>query len=512
MVPEGPLNETTTQRSARHEGPGGLTRKERRRRWFLLILLLLLLLLLGYSTYYFLENRRLPLTGGIADPETVSPPQYLYSITGEGENELNIPLGVDVAPDGRVYVVDFAKRRVSVFTNAGRFLFAFDELVDGTKLGNPVQVHITDGEVWITDRRLKSIEIFDLEGEHLRTFEPEGEEDYDWSPLAVEDSPDGGFWVTDVGGSKNHRLHYFSEEGSRTLTIGSTYQANSLEDAPGGFYFPTGVALSSDERVYVSDGNNRRVQVFGLDGEFKAFVDTSGIPRGIAIDNQDRVYVVDAGAHSIEIYDLEGTRLTQFGGRGMGPGQFNYPNYVALDDRPKIYVSDRENDQVQVWGWPATPPALPPVVDASSPWTWALCLIPPLFLLPLLLRRKRRVVVTPEFVDILVSAEYIADVAKKRRLQLVAPVADGPIYAGRVEQDVKLDELIKLEEHSESDARVMMERFGATDRQAILLAMADRAKALATEDDELTRLAERADVRAVNVGEFVGMFVPERAR
>lgn len=491
------------------DGPDRLTRRERRRRWILLAILLLLLLLLAYTTYYFVQNRRLPLTGGLGEPEFVEPPQYLYSITGEGENRLDIPLGVDVADDGRVYVVDFARRRVSVFTNNGGYLFSFDSLQDGSKLGNPVQIHIAGDEVWVSDRRLRTIEVFDLDGEHLRTFDPGDEEDFDWSPMAMQTDADGGVWVTDVGGTTRHRLHYFSEEGSRSLTIGRTVQADSLEDSPEGFFFPTGVALSADGRVYVSDGNNRWLQVFNTSGEFQAFVDTSGIPRGIAIDEENRIYVVDAAAHNVEVYDLEGTRITGFGGRGIGAGQFNYPNYVALDDRPKIYVSDRENDQVQVWGWPTAEPPLPPLAPGGSPLWWSLCAVPPLLLLPLLLLRRRRVVVTPDFMEVLIAAEYVEAVSKKRRLRLVAPVEDRPVYAGRTEQGVELEKLIAFEEYSESDAQVFVERFGASVRDAMLLSMAERAKALATEDLELRALATSADVRAVNVGEFMGMFVPD---
>ncbi|MDZ4169957.1 MAG: NHL repeat-containing protein [Coriobacteriia bacterium] len=483
-------------------GPRKLTRKERRRRWWLLGLLLVLLALLAYSTYYYFQNRRLPLVG-IEAPEVTEPPRYLYSITGTGKNELQIPLGVGVGPDGRVYVVDFGKRRVSVFTNAGRYLFAFKEISDGEELQNPVQITIQGEEVWVTDRRLRSIEIFDLEGEHLRTFEPVGEE-LDWSPLAVGFAADGGFVVTDVGNTEKHRVHYFTAEGSRTATFGRTFQANAPEEEPGSFFFPTGVAIAKDGSVYIADGNNRRVQVFDSAGAFKRFVDTSGVPRGIIIDAVERFYVVDAIAHAIDVYDLEGALITQFGGRGLGIGQFNYPNYIALDPKGKIFVSDRENDQVQVWGWPTLEP--PAIVVPKSPWGWLACLAP-LLLLPLLLLRKRRVVVTPEFMETLIDMEEIAHASEKRRLRLVAPVADRHLYAGRVVQDVDLEQLLSFEDYSEPDARAMADKYQLNEREAMLFTMAERAKALATQDIELRRLAAVADVRTVDAEEFLQIYL-----
>jgi len=512
MVPETPMNEIDVddpilgspldagrrQPGEREGGPRRLTRRERRRRIWLLAILLMLLALLAYTTYYYLNNRRLPLAE-IGEPEFIEPPRYLYSITGAGKDELQIPLGVGVGPDDRVYVVDFGKRRISVFTNRGRFLKSFNELSDGEKLGNPVQITIHGEEVWVTDRRRRSIEIFDLEGAHLRTFEPEGEK-LDWSPLSVGFTPDGGFVVTDVGDTNRHRVMYFSAEGSRTTTFGRTHQANALEEEPGSFFFPTGVAVADDGRVYGSDGNHRRVQVFDEVGEFKSFVDTSGVPRGLTIDEKDRLYVVDAIAHSVDVYDLEGTRITQFGARGLGPGQFNYPNYLALDSRGKIFVSDRENDQVQVWAWPTLEP--PTITPPKSPWGWTACLTP-LLLLPLLLLRKRRVVVTPDFMEALISLEEIRRVSEKRRLRLVAPIEDRPHYAGRVVQDIDLEELLSFEEYSESDAKALMDKYRLDERQSMLLTMAERAQALGTQDVELRRLASVAEVRSVDVEEFL---------
>jgi DNA-binding beta-propeller fold protein YncE len=500
MVPE--------SRTSVSGGPAPLTRRERKRRWWLLGILLLLLALLAYSTYYYFQNRRLPLTD-LGRPDVVDPPRFLYAITGSGDDELRIPLGVGVADDGRVYVVDFGRRRIAVFTNQGRFITAFNELADGTTLGNPVQVTIHAEEVWVTDRRLRTIEVFDLEGEHLRTFDSKDVSLKNWSPLSVAFAKDGRFFVTDVGDTDEHRVHYFSSEGSHTITIGRTYQANSLEEEPGGFFYPTGAAVADDGRVYVSDGNNRRVQVFDETGAFKKFVDTSGIPRGIDIDKEQRLYVVDAIAHTVDVYDLEGQRLTQFGSRGIGPGQFNYANYIDLDRRSRIYVSDRENNQVQVWGWPVAEPPIPALPE--SPWGWLPCLAP-LLLFPLLLLRKRRIVVTPDFVEALVSLEQIDAVSKKSRLRLVAPVEDRHHYQGRVEQEVGLEDLIDFAEYSESDARAMAEKYRLAEREAMLLTMAERAHGLGTQDVELQRLATIADIRSMDVEEFLEQYVGQEKK
>jgi len=486
-----------------------MTRRQRRNRIIALVVLLALLALLAYVTYYYVQNRRMPTIKIAPADAPIEPPQYLYSITGQQGNVLERPVGVAVGPDGRVYVVDFGKHRISVFTNAGRFLFSFNETDDGV-LRNPVHLAIKNGELYVTDRRKQAIFIYDLEGKFKRRYEAKNEPDYQWGPLAITFAGDGSLRATDVGKSDLHRLQYFSADGSRTATIGKTVQTTSLEEAPGGFYFPDGIAVSKDGRVFVSDGDNRRVQVFSPTGEFRYFIDTSGVPRGVAIDAKQRLYVVDAIAHSIDIYNLAGKRLSQFGSQGFGPGQFNYPNDLAIDQRGRIYVSDRENNQVQVWGWPVA--QVPALRAPSSPWGWALCLLPLLLLFLPFAFRKAHFVVTPAFVDALLETGEIASVAARRRLRLECPEEDHALYEGRVVDGVDLGELIRGDVHSDSEVRALIDRLEVDERTAILLSMAARTRGLGTVDPELRRLATFVDVRGLSVEEFLDEFVRKQGR
>jgi DNA-binding beta-propeller fold protein YncE len=483
--------------------PRHMTARERRRRLLLLSLLLLLLLALIYTAYYFAMNRRMPsVTIRPAGSDYIAPPQFLYSIAGKDATALVRPVGLGVGPDGRVYVADFGHHRISVFTNSGNYLFSFNTTGDG-KLVNAVHLAIKGNEVWVCDRYYHAIYVFDLQGKFLRKFVPKNEK-LAWTPLAISFDASGALRATDVGDTKKHRLVYFSEDGSRTVTIGSTGASNGAQDQPGKFMFPNGVAVAPNGDVYVSDGDNRRVQVFNGKGTFLRVVDTSGVPRGIALDGKQRLYVADALAHMVNVYDAKGKQLTQFGQRGFGPGQFNYPNDLAIDKGGRIYVTDRENNQVQVWGWPVA--AIPAISTPTTAWGWlgALACLLPFLLLPLVLlaRRKIRIVVTPEFVDALAASGDIAAVADKPRLRLIAPEEDRPLYEGREVDGVKLEDLLHFDEYSESDARALRDRFRTSERTAMLLSMAQRAKALGTDAQELRVLAMVAEIRTVDVNEF----------
>jgi sugar lactone lactonase YvrE len=40
-----------------------------------------------------------------------------------------------------------------------------------------------------------------------------------------------------------------------------------------------------------------------------------------------------------------------FGEQGIEDGRFMYPNGLAVDARARIYVADRENNRIQIWGF-----------------------------------------------------------------------------------------------------------------------------------------------------------------
>ncbi len=159
----------------RRNDPRQMTTRETRRRWILLTILALLLLLLAYLAYYLRQNRRLPrLDLAPVASDFIPPPIYLYSISGKDAQSLVRPVGLGIADDGRVYVVDFGHSRVSVFTNAGRYLFSFNKTEDGT-LKSPVHLAIKGNEVWVSERAFDTIYIFDLQGKYLRKFTAKNE-------------------------------------------------------------------------------------------------------------------------------------------------------------------------------------------------------------------------------------------------------------------------------------------------------------------------------------------------
>jgi len=174
------------------------------------------------------------------------------------------------------------------------------------------------------------------------------------SPRAIAVAPDGSLYVADSG---NNRIQHLSPSGE-VLQVWGQYGDATQGDAPGGtFNEPWGVAVAPDGTVYVADTWNYRVQKFTADGQFLAMWQTFGPdktdvfygPRGIAVDAHGRVLVVDTGDKRVVVFDADGSYLTQFGGAGLGPGQFDEPVGIALDENGNVYVADTWNQRVQVF-------------------------------------------------------------------------------------------------------------------------------------------------------------------
>lgn len=477
----------------------GSMARRRRNRIILLVALSLLLAVLAYVAYYYTQNKRTPsFSYAVAAAEKVDPLQFMYAFAGPDKNAMNKPTGIAVVGD-RCYVTDYIFRTVRVYSLDGDFLFEFGGIKDGdaTKMKSPVHLAAgPDDTIWVTDRVAKALYVFDGDGKFLRTFYPNGDESGKWSPLAITFDAAGDMYVTDVGDSRKHQVLVFGPDGKIKAQWGSTQQVVQSQDDQGKFYFPNGIVVKGtgpDAIVFVADGDNRRVQAFKTDGTFVRMIATSGTPRGLALDKQGRLYVVDALAHRVDIYDEKGEMLATFGEQGRAPGQFSFPNDIAFDSRGRAFITDRNNDQVQVWGLPVA--EIPGITKVTPGTAWI-----PFTLLSLAglaglaaARRKKRFVAMPDFVESMADSGALAAMDNKKFQWVDLPESQSR-YEGRVIGGVNLGDVISGEPHSDTEARAIRDRLGVSMEQASILALAKWARFLCTQDVELARSAVRLGI------------------
>ena len=70
-------------------------------------------------------------------------------------------------------------------------------------------------------------------------------------------------------------------------------------------------------------------------------------PTSLAVSPSDTVYVLDSETHLVQCFDTNGKYLFNFGGRGEGRGFFSDPRTIAVDAQGMVYVLDYGNQQVQ---------------------------------------------------------------------------------------------------------------------------------------------------------------------
>ena len=113
---------------------------------------------------------------------------------------------------------------------------------------------------------------------------------------------------------------------------------------------PSGVAVSSDGTIFVGDSTRKTIFKFNSQGLELGYFGFINSPGGFAVDDaRKRLIAVDALADEVYVYDFSGNLQFKFGGKGNGPGQFNFPYSVAVDRAGNIIVMDSGNFRVQVF-------------------------------------------------------------------------------------------------------------------------------------------------------------------
>jgi DNA-binding beta-propeller fold protein YncE len=120
---------------------------------------------------------------------------------------------------------------------------------------------------------------------------------------------------------------------------------------------PFGLATDADGNLYVADQVEHTVWVYSAAGQFLREVGRGQLdrPTGIAIDRRRQIlYVTEGGRvndarHQVEVFALDGRHLRTIGKRGGGPGEFNFPAYLAVSREGTLFVGDTLNFRIQMF-------------------------------------------------------------------------------------------------------------------------------------------------------------------
>lgn len=270
--------------------------------------------------------------------------------------------GVATDSKDRVYAFNRGEHPMIVFDSDGNFLDAWGEGIFTNAHGLYIG---PDDRVYAVDNFDHTVRIFTTDGKLLQTLGAENQpSDTGFEPgksavqfgggpfnrvtnLALDSN--GDMFIAD--GYGNARVHKFDGKGGYEFSWGEPGRG------PGEFRLPHAIAVDGDDRIYVADRENSRIQVFKSNGDYLYEWDHVTRPDDLFIDSQGVMHVAELGEiagqspdfeilphtphASVCLMDLDGELITRFGGKDpVLPGNFFAPHGIWADSKGDLYVAE----------------------------------------------------------------------------------------------------------------------------------------------------------------------------
>lgn len=264
-------------------------------------------------------------------------------IFGEEQPQvLQRPQAVVVDDLGRVFVSDASRAGVQVFDAvAGEFRF-WEFVAPDQQFVSPSGLALgPGGHLLVSDPQLGIVVELGPDGTPLRQF---GKDVLKRPTGLAFDAARREIYVSDTYA---HDIKVFDWSGGLVRVIGSRGVA------PGHFNYPTHIALNHG-RLHVSDTMNARVQVLRAEdgvpitvfGERGDYIGNLTLPKGIAVDSEENIYVVESQFDHLLVFNRNGRFLMGLGGAGQQTGQFFSPAGVWVDAKDRVFVADMFNGRI----------------------------------------------------------------------------------------------------------------------------------------------------------------------
>jgi len=283
------------------------------------------------------------------------------------------PWALAVAEDGSLYVPETFGYRLLKLNASGVQQWAigdpggwgdendkFSSLEGGLAIAN-------NGKILVPDSGNDRIQIFNPDSSLDSTFGSYGTGNNQFKdPGGIAVSPlNGDIFVADWD---NHRIQVYDSNFTWQTQLGLTGTSGSSSTH---FNHPVDVTVDKDGDIYVADYYNYRVQKCSLNGGGYSCTTFAGVtgtiddygsfdylmPISVAVDGENRVYVADDWNNRVQVFDPSGAYLTSIGGSwSSDSGEFRFPVGIDIDKDGNVYVSDLRNNRVQkfapgVPGW-----------------------------------------------------------------------------------------------------------------------------------------------------------------
>ncbi len=251
-----------------------------------------------------------------------------------------------VATDSRdnVWVFTRGLHPVMQFDRAGNFLQAWPDIKIVSSHGIRVD---SAGNVWLIDVKGHVVIKCNAEGRVLMILgNRQGvagnndSKDAFNEPTGIAFDREGNLYISD--GYVNARVIKFNKDGEYLTHWGRKGTGD------GEFNLVHDVCLDTQERVYVADRNNQRIQIFDKSGKFLGKWTDIGAPWGLAYAAKENcIYMCDGVNNRIVKLSMDGQVLGTLSGYGKAPGKLDFAHNMAVDSTGALYVAEIKNWRVQ---------------------------------------------------------------------------------------------------------------------------------------------------------------------
>lgn len=296
-----------------------------------------------YLTFFFIYIPAV--TSFYQQPEVILP-IFQYTLIGDSSSKIQLKqaraLSVDLS--GSIYVSDTGNNRILKFDKNGNLIkivggFGWDK----EQFYSPYDILASSAlDIFVADYNNHRIERYDKDLNYISSFysNENWEQQFQFGyPKSVASSIHGELFLID---GENIRLLKLNSFGEPEMSFGD------FAEGKGRLLQPVQIAISPDDKIYVSDSQANKIIVFDYFGNYLTEIGSNFLkePQGIFFSTMKVLFVADQGNKRIVAFKPEGTLVATWSKITDGIGSFQSPVDVVTYQR-RIFVLD--NDRIFVF-------------------------------------------------------------------------------------------------------------------------------------------------------------------
>ena len=223
---------------------------------------------------------------------------YLHKWGGEGrgDGQIDGPSGLVFDANGDLYVADSRNHRVQKFTPDGGFVSSFGaEGSEDGRLTLPWGLATSvSGDVYVADWGNDRVQVFSAEGEFIASYGSSGDGQLR-RPSSVAVDPQGYIYVADWG---NERVQVLDPDGGFVLKLRGEATLSKWADE---FY-----EANPDEKAARQRADLLPKLAEEVDSPYEESARIERYfwgPASVKLDNEGRLYVTETNRHRVQVYE-----------------------------------------------------------------------------------------------------------------------------------------------------------------------------------------------------------------